>query len=56
MGLIAEEVNEIQPLLVGLDQKGDPESVHYNDLIPVLLKAVQDQKQEIDNLKQQIKN
>jgi hypothetical protein len=50
-GLIAEEVLDINPDIVSLNDKGQPETVVYQDLITPLLKAVQDQKKTIDELK-----
>ncbi|HQO37632.1 MAG TPA: tail fiber domain-containing protein [Candidatus Omnitrophota bacterium] len=53
IGLIAEEVETVSPLLVGY--KNDrPESVQYDRLGPVLIKAIQEQQQEIVELKREI--
>jgi len=49
-GLIAEEVQEVNPGVVSLNDKGQPETVIYQDLITPLLKAVQDQKKAINDL------
>jgi hypothetical protein len=50
-GLIAEEVAEVNNLLVGYDTEGLPDSVTYDRLVPVLLKAVQELREEIRLLK-----
>lgn len=48
VGLIAEEVEQILPNLVAYDQQGEPESVYYQDLHVLSLKALQDQKNIIE--------
>ncbi|HOK24920.1 MAG TPA: tail fiber domain-containing protein [Bacteroidales bacterium] len=50
-GLIAEEVENINPSLVVYDAEGKPDAVIYNNLISVLIKAAQEQKEEIEILK-----
>jgi hypothetical protein len=50
-GLIAEEVNDVNSALVGFDEEGLPDSVNYDRLVPVLLKAVQELRAEITILK-----
>lgn len=47
-GLIAEEVYEIYPELVSLNPKGQPESVDYEKLSIILLKAYQEQAEKND--------
>src|SRR6266481_1407825 len=54
-GLIAEEVIKIDPRLVALDNEGDPRSVRYQQLTAVLVKAIQDQQHEIDELKRRLR-
>jgi hypothetical protein len=51
-GLIAQEVESVFPNLVSTDKSGY-KYVNYTELIPVLLKVVQEQQKEIDALKQQ---
>lgn len=46
-GLIAEEVVEIFPEVVGLDAQGRPDSVMYEHLIPGLLELAQDLEQRV---------
>lgn len=53
-GLIAEEVEQVIPELVSYNEKGEPETVTYSSLITPLLKAVQDQQREIEELKARI--
>jgi small-conductance mechanosensitive channel len=58
-GLIAEEVDKINPSFVSYDAKGNPETVNYNLLISPMLKAIQDQQQQINHLEsenQQLKS
>jgi hypothetical protein len=62
-GLIAQEVQAVLPELVKasrytvMDEKGKPSlsdeflSINYQGLIPLLIKAIQEQQQEIDALK-----
>ncbi len=54
IGLIAEEVEEVLPGLVRYNQKGEIMGVAYQDLIPLLLKELQDQRVLIDSLDKQI--
>lgn len=54
-GVIAEEVYEIMPEIVVLDEAtGDIDSVVYTDFIAPLIKAFQMQHAEIEYLKQQV--
>ena len=50
-GLVAEEVAEILPNLVGLDSEGNPDSVKYSRLTVYLLESIKVLKDEIDILK-----
>jgi len=50
-GLVAEEVAQILPNLVGLDSKGNPDSVKYSRLTVYLLESIKVLKDEIDSLK-----
>jgi hypothetical protein len=49
-GLIAEDVEKINPALVAYGEKGEIESVSYLSIISPLIKAVQDQKSLIEEL------
>ena len=46
-GLIAEEVAKLYPDMVGYDKDGQPTSVKYQALTPMLLNEVQKQNAEI---------
>jgi hypothetical protein len=61
-GLIAEEVAEVYPDLVGRNPKGEPESVRYEQINAMLLneflkehRKVEEQQREIDTLKAELK-
>ena len=56
LGFTAEDMQPVIPQLVGLDTAGKPNSADYVGLIPVLVRAVQEQQAEIDALKDQIAN
>ena len=49
-GLLAEEVSEVAPNLVGYDAEGKPFSVHYRLLTPLLLNEMQKQQRTIATL------
>ena len=51
IGLVAEELYPIIPELVGIDKSGKPDSVSYDRLVSVLIKAIQELKAELDLLK-----
>jgi hypothetical protein len=53
LGLIAQEVREIFPEIVSEREDGTL-GIRYTELIPVLIKAVQEQQAEIDDLKARI--
>ena len=53
-GMIAEEVEEINPYPVVYDSDGRPEGLDYSKFIPQLIKMAQIQQAEIDNLRQHI--
>lgn len=50
VGLIAEDVQKIDPRLIALDDSGQPLGVRYMQMTAVLIKAVQEQQAEIDSL------
>lgn len=54
VGLVAEDVQKVDPRLVALDDKGDPRGVRYMQLTAVLVKAIQQQQAEIAYLKWQV--
>src|ERR1022692_1554103 len=53
-GLIAEEVAQLYPEMVGYDKDGQPSSVRYQDLAPMLLNELQKQNSQIAAQKEQI--
>jgi septal ring factor EnvC (AmiA/AmiB activator) len=66
LGLIAQDVEKVFPQVIdsntlpNLDQNEDADKteylgVRYQELVPVLIKAIQELKTEIDSLKNQIK-
>lgn len=54
VGLIAEEVERVEPLFVTRDDKGEVEGVRYDRLGVVLIKAVQEQQAHIKAQQQQL--
>jgi len=56
VGLIAEEVGDHMAELVSKDKEGNVEGVKYSKLTSLLIKAVQDQQKQIDELKSLLKN
>src|ERR1700691_146945 len=48
-GLIAEEVDKVYPELVIRDDTGTIQGVHYEELAPILLSEVQQQRQELSD-------
>ncbi len=54
IGLIAEDVQAIDPRLIGLDEEGKPVGVRYMQLTALLTRGVQDQQAEIVSLRTQI--
>lgn len=55
LGLIAQEVEDVFPEIVSESSIDEMKGVNYTELIPVLIKAIQELKTEIDSLKNQIK-
>jgi hypothetical protein len=54
IGFIAEEVNELFPLLVESNKDGIIEGVKYSKMVTVIVKTLQSQQQQIEELKQEI--
>ena len=58
LGLIAEDVSEICPYLVDYenqDRTGEVENVRYANIVVPLIKAIQEQQAQIEELKAKIK-
>jgi hypothetical protein len=53
-GLIAEEVDKVYPDLVVRDDAGNIEGVRYDELTPILLGEIQQQRRRLDNQAAQI--
>jgi hypothetical protein len=53
-GLIAEEVDKIYPELVIHDEAGQIQGVRYDELAPILLSEVQQQRQDLSDARAQI--
>lgn len=54
IGLIAEEVNEIAPNIVGLDNSGQIIGIDYGKLTPILIQAIKELSLEVQRLKNKI--
>jgi hypothetical protein len=55
LGLIAEEVAEVEPLLTIYNNKGEIEGVKYAQLNVVLINAIKEQQTQIENQQTQIR-
>ena len=54
-GFVAEQVNTVMPELVGLNRGGQPNSVDWAGVVPVLVHAIQEQQREIEELESRLK-
>jgi hypothetical protein len=54
-GFTAEQVSTVLPELVRQDVEGKPQSVDWAGLVPVLVRAIQQQQVEIEDLKRRIR-
>jgi hypothetical protein len=54
IGLIADEVEKIVPSIVRKNDDGEPESIDYSKLTPILIAAIKEQQIMIENLRQRI--
>lgn len=54
IGLIAEEVQEIYPIAADEDEEGNAIGWNEKLLLPAMLKLIQEQKAEIDELRERI--
>ena len=55
IGFLAQDIQKIIPEAVVVPANGDPLGMKYTELIPVLVKAIQELKNEILELKKQLK-
>jgi trimeric autotransporter adhesin len=53
IGFLAQDIKEIIPEAVVTPTNGDPMGMKYNELIPVLVKAIQEQQKQIEELKKE---
>lgn len=53
MGVIAEEVAQVLPQVVGIDKDGQAEGVDYSRLTAVLIEATKEQQAQIRKLRRQ---
>ena len=56
IGFIAEEVEKIIPDVVSYEDNGDLHGIKYSKLTAVLVKAIQQQQDQIDKLKEEVKS
>lgn len=56
IGFIAEEVNEVLPVIVRKDEENIPQSMDYSKLTVVLVNAVKELSAEINELKKKLKD
>jgi hypothetical protein len=54
IGLIAQEVRKIIPEVVVGDESKENLGMNYAEMIPVLINAIKEQQQQIDDLKKEI--
>ena len=54
IGLIAQEVEQVLPEVVKPNGVKDYKTVEYDKIVAVLIEAIKEQQQQIDNLQQQI--
>ena len=57
LGFIAQEINQIIPEIVDIQKKEDGTEIYglkYAELVPVLVKAIQEQQTQIENLKSEL--
>jgi hypothetical protein len=53
-GLVAQEVKKVLPEIVQYNKNSDLYSIGYLSLVPILIKVVQEQQQQIEDLKTEI--
>lgn len=56
IGFLAQDIQKIIPEAVVEPANGDPLGMKYNELIPVLVKAIQEQQKKIDELEKMVKS
>ena len=56
IGFLADELNETYPELVAKDKFGDVSGINYSKMVSLLVKSVQEQQIQIENINNKIKN
>jgi Collagen triple helix repeat (20 copies)/Chaperone of endosialidase len=54
VGLIAEDVENVMPELVSYNEEGEPETIYYSKLVPLLLNEIIKLKTEIEDMRQML--
>jgi len=54
IGFIAEDVEKIDKRLVNYDKDNLPASLRYNEYTAILTKAIQEQQEQIEELKKEL--
>ena len=54
IGLVAEDVNELYPEFIGRNEQGEVEGIQYSKMVSVLIQSIQEQQQQINELKTQL--
>jgi len=55
IGFLAKDIQKLIPEAVVEPVNGDPLGMKYNELIPILVKAIQEQQKKIDELEKMVK-
>ncbi len=56
IGFVADSVKDIYPNLVSINAENEVEGMSYSKLVSALVKSIQEQQEQINELKQAIKN
>ena len=51
MGMLAEELYDVVPEVVTLDEHGAPSGIAYGQMVPLLIKAIQELQAEIRSIR-----
>jgi hypothetical protein len=54
IGFIAESVRDVYPNLVSTNREGEVEGMNYSKLVSALVKSIQEQQEQINNLSEEI--